>query len=115
MTSTQDRRSGFPVTVRYGFGELFAERAFAFYAEQNEFMSCIKSFHFSHLSYDPYDQSVEFKNASPGARLTDLEQRAVFDAGFQRCWVCSDGEEAYYAWGKIFVECNPSVRHKGKW
>lgn len=56
------------------------------------------TFSWGYLSYDYYDESVEFKCAENGATLSLVQQAALWKLGFSRTWVCrKDGSEIYYS------------------
>lgn len=53
--------------------------------------------HFGEFTFDPYDGSVEFKDAGAGFLLTPDHLKSLWDSGFQRTWVCyTDGSERHY-------------------
>lgn len=55
---------------------------------------------FGDFTFDPYDGSVEFKEARAGFLLTADQLKALWNSGFQRTWVnYQDGSERYYAAG----------------
>lgn len=52
---------------------------------------------FCDFTFDDYDGSVEFKQASPGFLLTPENLLTLWASGFSRTWVCyTDGSERYY-------------------
>lgn len=54
----------------------------------------------SHLTFDYYDTSVEFKNADDRMRLIPDDLEFLWDMGFSRTWVChKDKSETFYCKG----------------
>ncbi len=69
----------------------FSEIAFNYISAECEFTDAIyeadDEFEYSHLTYDSYDNSVEFYNVDDECRLNEEIQRIIFDAGFSKVFL----------------------------
>ena len=49
------------------------------------------------VTFDNYDTSFEFKQVTPGWKLSKTMRKAYKKLGFLRCWLCyTDKTEKYY-------------------
>ena len=80
-----------------------AEAMFRFYDVKSDFTDRLCTAGFGNYSGDiwgdDYDNSIEFGQVDPDARLTEEQQRIIFDEGFTLCFVNhTDGWETHYSW-----------------
>lgn len=96
---------------------LFADMMFAYHDAESAFSDAMCEAGFGDwvsCHGDAYDTSIEFDGVGNDARLTDEQQRLVFEAGFIRAWLNHhDGSETYYSWanGREFLPA-PGSRTK---
>jgi hypothetical protein len=58
----------------------------------------LKVLPFTHITFDWYDYSFEFKSCKIGWKPIDEQINACIDLGFNQCWICyTDGSEWYYS------------------
>jgi len=82
----------------------FAEMMFAYATAETEFSHAMVGAGFgdyTHAGGDEYDYSIEFYGVGNDARMNDIQQRVVFDAGFAKTYVNhKDGWQTHYTWDR---------------
>ena len=80
----------------------FAAAMFEYHLAEARFQSDLSEVGFmdyEYISGDSYDNSIEIYGANNDARMTEDQQRVVFDAGFSTVFVNHlDGWETHYNW-----------------
>lgn len=90
----------------------FAELLFAAGLAESRFTDAIieaagdedaqDAWEYERITGDDYDESIEFRGVGNDVRLNDLQQRLIFEAGFNRCWLNhKDGTETFYMLGSV--------------
>lgn len=80
----------------------FADVMFAFYSAESDFSAAMVNAGFGDYTRtggDDYDNSIEFYEVGNDARMGEVAQRVVFDAGFSKAYVNhKDGWQTHYTW-----------------
>lgn len=81
-----------------------AHAMFAYHEAENEYGDAMVDAGFGSyhgIRGDWYDNSIEFDEVAPDARMSDEAQRITFDAGFSKAYVNhTDAWETHYTWDR---------------
>lgn len=94
----------------------FAELAFDFQHARANFEGDLEDaglLDFNGIGWDYYDCSLELERVGNDVRLTEAQQRVIFDAGFAKVYVNHlDGWETHYSWHGAEFKANRGWRRR---